>query len=178
VSQRNGSGGILNLRINNSNGQIKIETALHNKRISLAQPDWFPDFRIIVSRGTTRNRESTVDLFVIDTTGTVLQQLTDSGTSNNWAKVSPDGRRIVWKRWDVKNNNDIAIWLMNADGSGLVRLTAGWEPDWASDGRHIIYRKEGDYIPGEPWDDDDPKVHGSLWIIDVETKEQWQFLPI
>lgn len=169
-------GGILNLQIGNADGQFKVEIISHNQRVSWAIPDWLPNFNIIDSRGTTRNREATVDLFVIDTTGTLLRQLTGSGISNNKAKVSPDGSKIVWQRWD-KETQEIAIWMMNVDGSAQQPLTAGWEPDWAPDGRHIIYRKEGEFIPGQPWDDDDPKVHGSLWIMNVETRLARQFLP-
>ena len=71
----------------------------------------------------------------------------------------------------------MAIWLMNADGSSKLRLTEGFEPDWGPDGGEIIYRRKGDFTPGEAYDDDDPKVHGSLWIMNVDTKEERQFLP-
>jgi Tol biopolymer transport system component len=159
--------------IMDSDGRNKKDISQHGVG-EWREPDWLPDFRILHIRyGQCRNGPC---LFIMDTTGTLLQQLTESGTSNHNAKVSPDGRRIIWQRWDVKTQ-DIAVWMMNEDGNGQVRLTAGWEPDWAPDGRHIIYRKKGDFIPGKPWDDDDPKVHGSLWIMDVETREHRQFLP-
>lgn len=139
------------------------------------EADWFPNFTILHQRRFREGNSVRTDLFVMDTTGAAEIRLTSSGTENRNGKVSPDGKKIVWERWE--RGQGIAIWLMNADGSGKFRLADGFEPDWAPDNRHIIFRKQGEYTFGEPYDDDDPKVHGSVWIMDVDMRHQWQFLP-
>lgn len=140
-----------------------------------ARPKWFPDYRILFIRGTRRENKNTVDIFAIDTTGQNLVQLTNSGESNSESKVSPDGKRISWERWE--RNKATAVWMMNVDGSKKMRLTDGLEPAWAPDGQHIIFRKRGDYVVGQHYNDYDPKVHGSLWVMNVNTREQWKLLP-
>lgn len=165
------------MRIMDANGENKrpLVPLEYNRG---ADPQWFPDYRILFTRGEKAEKEHVVDLFVADTTGRNEVQLTQSATINTKAKVSFDGRKITWQRWDVEKNSDIAVWMMNADGSSQIRLAAGWEPAWGPNGREVIYRQVGDFVPGEPWDEDDPKVHGSLWIMNVDTKEKRQFWPI
>ncbi|MFQ5606153.1 MAG: hypothetical protein ACE5HS_23015, partial [bacterium] len=175
-SNSDNPGGTLSIWIMDADGENKKDLGAPELN-PWRSPDWFPDFRIVHSRGTTIDNKGTNDLFVMDTTGTGVAQLTESIAMDQTPKVSPDGMSIIWQRWGDPDDYDSAVWLMNADGSDKVRLSDGYEPDWAPDGRHIIFRKRGEYVPGEPWDDDDPKGHGSLWIMKVETKEQWQFLP-
>jgi Tol biopolymer transport system component len=60
---------------------------------------------------------------------------------------SPDGRRLVFVRQNVtaKPAGGHAVFVVNADGSGLRRITpwklhAGDGPDWSPDGSQIIFR--------------------------------------
>lgn len=61
-------------------------------------------------------------------------RVTGEGGSEGWPTWSPDGRRIAFQS-DRSGNWD--IWIINADGSGLVQLTrhkandryAAWSPD-------------------------------------------------
>ena len=73
---------------------------------------------------------------------------------------SPDGKRVVF----VVASYDSAtgdIWLVNADGSGLRRLTDDPElddsPAWSPDGRRIVFRSYRSMRAGE------------LWTLDVES---------
>jgi Tol biopolymer transport system component len=53
-----------------------------------------------------------------------------------------------------------AIYVANADGSGVTRVTKGWAPAWSMDGRRIaIERAAGDSGPA------------GLWVIDLDRAE-------
>ena len=60
---------------------------------------------------------------------------------------SPDGKRIVFVRhnFTTKPTEGQAVYVVNADGSGLRRITrfklrAGDGPDWSPDGSQILFR--------------------------------------
>jgi len=57
--------------------------------------------------------------------------------SRNW---SPDGKRILLLRREA-GSADVAIHVMNADGSGLRRLAVGWGPRWSPDGSWIAFQR-------------------------------------
>ena len=64
-------------------------------------------------------------------------QVTDDPAFDVAPAWSPDGRRIAFAS-NRQGDGDYQIWVMNADGSGQVRLTAAvtdqFEPSWSSDG--------------------------------------------
>lgn len=86
------------------------------------------------------------DICVVNADGTGLQQLTDGPEWEEHPSWSPDGSHIVY---NVGSNSyprdNPSIWVMKADGSGKVRLTAGYEPHWSPDGKHIVFTR---YFPG------------------------------
>src|SRR3989442_14057727 len=75
--------------------------------------------------------------------GSCRRRLTTGDAAYAAPAISPDGRRIAVARntsaWD-------AIWLMNADGSGLTSLVghSGFDrsPAGAPDGRMVAFRSE------------------------------------
>ncbi len=65
---------------------------------------------------------------------------TNPSISDSQARVSPDGRKIVFAS---TRKGTLSIWRANADGSGLRHLSpslgiSGW-PVWSSDGRWIAF---------------------------------------
>ena len=63
------------------------------------------------------------------------------------AKLSPDGRRILYtRRWIDRTNDrwDSAIWIMDADGGRNRFLVNGSDADWSPDGRRIAYFAKAD----------------------------------
>jgi Tol biopolymer transport system component len=117
------------------------------------------------------------DLWVVNSDGTGLLNLTDSpyeedGINAAW---SPDGSKIAFTRngddQDCANGGPDAcgLWTINADGTGLTRLTAdngdgfqgGWI-DWSPDGLRLVFSGwiPGDYNPGDPFFD--------LFVIDSD----------
>ena len=105
-------------------------------------PAWSPDGQSIAF-----SEFYVDDVYVMNVDGSEVNNLTDryfyfSGYGPVW---SPDGQRIaLWSR--SSNNRDISV--MNADGSGLTRLTSNpgtdTQPVWSPDGQRIAFRSGRD----------------------------------
>jgi len=84
-------------------------------------------------------------ILAINADGTTLRTVTQGPRDDNpmW---SPDGRKIVFQS-DRTQRNDWDIYVVNWDGSGLKRLTAGpatdQDPAWSPDGRRIAFLRDG-----------------------------------
>jgi TolB protein len=83
--------------------------------------------------------------------GSGQAKLTDSPMAEDSPAWSPDSRRIVFRAYDPRGGS-LAIWLMNADGSGHTLLTdrlkgawmPGLSPVWSPDGGRIAFMSEQD----------------------------------
>lgn len=94
---------------------------------------------------------ATRQVFTMDAVGSNVVQLTDDplyATSPAW---SPDGSRIAFStlRHDEDPDDDVLrqeIYVMNADGSEVVRLTddpaSDGGPDWSPDGELIAFHSD------------------------------------
>jgi len=94
---------------------------------------WSPDgTRLVFTRSfpPTGDRQPTSDVYVIRTDGSGLTALTGDGGSGG-AAWSPDGTKVVFDRVEGGATH---LFLMNADGTGQLRLTIGtWndsDPSW------------------------------------------------
>ena len=61
------------------------------------------------------------------------------GAGDTYASWSPDGRTIAFQS-DRGTPWKEAIWVVDSAGANMRRLTNGFEPTWASDGR-IVFRR-------------------------------------
>jgi Tol biopolymer transport system component len=80
-------------------------------------------------------------IYSVRADGTRLGQLTHSGAEDSAPLFSPDGRRILFLRGSTSVLiPKLALWVMNADGSGQRRLASyGIDPAWSPDSRRIAY---------------------------------------
>jgi Tol biopolymer transport system component/DNA-binding winged helix-turn-helix (wHTH) protein len=90
--------------------------------------------------------------------GSDLRLLAKTGGDPAWPRVSPDGRRIRFTVFDVKESAT-ALWEVSSDGTGLHELLAGWNPhpneccgNWTPDGKYFVLQSERDGVK-------------NLWVI-------------
>jgi Tol biopolymer transport system component len=112
-------------------------------------PSWSPAGRKIVFVGGRCTPESApclphTDLYTIKPDGTALHRLTRTRVDWDYGSPvwSPDGRHIAF---DAEPASDVAIYVMDADGSKLRQLTPNgaddYEPSWSPDGRKIAFKQ-------------------------------------
>jgi TolB protein len=116
-------------------------------------PAWSPDGERIAFMSAGGGD---YDIWVVDTDGTDLLQLTDFPGHDGWPAWSPDGERITFTsvRDDCAHSDQPDcrtadtgeddehhdIWAVNADGTGLARVTPeyGQFVTWSPDGQHLL----------------------------------------
>jgi Tol biopolymer transport system component len=105
----------------------------------LASPECPP--RPDYSRGYVWGAYAAFQIFYATDAGEILKQLTPGPGYNAEATLSADGKKIVFTS---RREGDLDIYTMNADGSGVKRLTRelGYDggPFFSPDGRWIVYR--------------------------------------
>jgi len=84
------------------------------------------------------DRDGNFEIYVMRPDGTDIQRLTRDAARDLAPAWSPDGRHIVFM--STRDNPEFDVYRMNADGSGVERLTIGrsnWFPQYSSDGARI-----------------------------------------
>ena len=121
---------------------------------------WSRDGRIAFDRGGAGRR----DIWVTDRDGAETDLTGDPGapqldpTRETRADWSPDGKRLVFAKGPAEEENNEDIYVINADGSGVIQLTcdlasnppcnhapAGENgPQWSPDGQTIVFESDRD----------------------------------
>jgi TolB protein len=139
-----------------------------------ANPAWSPDGRRIAF---VSNRDGSDDIFVVNADGSGLRNLTRSRGNDHDPVWSPDGRVIAFQgrrarpseleRAVCRGHCDREeIYAVNADGSGLRRLTRNWKTDsasaWSPDGRKVLFLRAG---------------HPDVWVMNADGSGQRKLTP-
>ena len=108
------------------------------------RPARSPDGRRVAFQS---NRDGNLEIYAVNHDGSDLTRLTNNGAAD-WQPVwSPDGRRIAFiADRDTDPSyvpEDDELYVMNADGTGVTRLTNhdgdDWGPSWSPDSRRIAF---------------------------------------
>lgn len=119
---------------------------------------WWPSTALGRPRLAFMQRVGDADLYHLEE-GRPPEPIVRSNVNDIQPQYSPDGRRIALVSAGAGETKR-EIWLADADGSNLVRLTRGpglsqgW-PGWSPDGRSIVF------------DSRDPNGHVDIWLIDA-----------
>ena len=99
-----------------------------------------------IAFGKADSVQQTDDIYLIQTDGTGLTQLTGNGGITESPAWSPDGSKIAYHFFattELISKVPYQIWVMNADGSGQTQLThdpaGGAWPSWSLDGKQIVF---------------------------------------
>jgi TolB protein len=107
----------------------------------LLEPHWSPDAARLLFSGTIDGENG---LYTIDfgETGDRSATLIYEGDGEG-ARWSPDGTRIAFLAGRTSNNGNTDLYLMDADGGNLTRLTESpafdFALDWSPDGTQIVH---------------------------------------
>jgi Tol biopolymer transport system component len=127
-------------------------TWLFAARFSITQDT--PIFTSISGDGSKIAFHSDVDgdceIFVFNSDGTGLTQLTDNQATDRYASISGNGSKVACHSYDYVDG-DCEIFVFNSDGTGLTQLTDNQAtdayPSISNDGSKITYTSDvnGDY---------------------------------
>jgi Tol biopolymer transport system component len=114
----------------------------------LSRPAWSPDneFLVVVSGEVPSDGKSLYRVNLNDTTFTELlpENVSESMGFIKQPAYSPDGSKIAFTVEAVESNTK-SVWVMDSDGSNLVRLTWGRydsNPAWSPDGSKIAFTRD------------------------------------
>ena len=101
-------------------------------------PVWSPDGKRIAFRRMLGENNS--EVFIANSDGTDIRNLTNDPAFDGWPAWSPDGTKIAFAS---NRNRNYEIYIMNPDGSAVQKV-AGTEgrataPQWAKDGKTIYF---------------------------------------
>ncbi|MGI9242411.1 MAG: M28 family peptidase, partial [Verrucomicrobiales bacterium] len=108
------------------------------------------------------NKSHMMDIYLMDSDGGNVRRLTSSAGYDGGPFFSPDGKRICWRRFNVKGDQ-AEIYTMNIDGSDQRQITKIGAMSWAP-----FYHPSGDYLIFAT--NTQGFANFELYIVDVEGK--------
>lgn len=137
--------------------RVRSITPDENERSS--RPAWSPDGQRLVFQ-STRHKQDSWNIWVIDSDGSNMEQLTDDPAAAMAPVWSPDGNSIAFHSYRDGNGN---IYVMQTDGTHQRRLTNhlanDTDPDWSPDGTQIAFQSSRDTPDG---------CGMNVWVMDAD----------
>ncbi|MBA3871657.1 MAG: PD40 domain-containing protein [Anaerolineae bacterium] len=142
-----------NLMLMSADGSNQKQLTNTIKVNNEVKPVWSPDGKQIafVVNGEPNKMDENSEIYVINSDGSNLRQLTKTGGVNLNPQWSPNGKQLVFYGYaagafaDVSSTTSLRteIFQINADGSDLKDLTQNtgldYQPVWSPDGQWIAF---------------------------------------
>lgn len=145
-----------------------------------AEASWSPDGKLIAFASNRRayneplsevetalfnnDPSSMIDIYIMDADGSNVKRLTHTNSYDGGPFFSPDGKRIVWRRFS-ENGQEAEIFTMNVDGSDQKQITRlnkmSWAPFYHPSNQYIIFATN---VQGHR--------NFELYIVDVDGKKE------
>jgi dipeptidyl aminopeptidase/acylaminoacyl peptidase len=91
------------------------------------------------------NPSGDFEIFVMNSDGSDVRQLTSNGAEDSWPRWSPNGR---WIAFHSNVDGNFEIYIIRPDGTDLTRVTdyTGLDqfPEWSPNGKHLAIRRDTD----------------------------------
>jgi len=139
---------------------------LQDPTLNVACHVWSRNDARLACEGWDDKHQGRIGVYTISSTrGGLARRLTRNalGGHDLPGAYSPDGRRLVFSRFD-ENDNGVGLYVINANGSGLRRITppgtiiqGGNSGDWSPTSNQIVFSRHVG-----------PSVPGSLWIVNAD----------
>ncbi len=97
-----------------------LQTQLTNNQTYEIHPYWSPDGNTIIYNSLVQGTR-TYDIRTMSSDGSNIQVKLNDDDLNNYAQISPDGKKIVFDKWQGNNDKNGEIYMMDADGKNLKR---------------------------------------------------------
>ncbi len=145
-----------------------------------AEASWSPDGKYIAFASNRRaytdklteeeaelfkkDPSSLIDIYIMDADGSNVKRLTHNNSYDGGPFFSPDGKRIVWRRFSP-NGREAEVFTMSIDGSDQKQIThlkaLSWAPFYHPSNKYIIFSTN---------------LHGhhnfELYIVDVDGEKE------
>lgn len=138
---------IYTMNADGTNSRRITTDGLRTLKMTAANPVWSPDGQSIAFARRADDSNLRAQINVVAADGSGMRNISNQTTAFDWSPTwSPDGRRIAFQS-DRHNPATTtccvtSIYVMNADGTNVVRLTADGNdklPRWSPDGSTIAF---------------------------------------
>ena len=143
------------LHVINADGSDEKDLPADDRCSSYTTPSWSPDGSTIAFSWSNHGDDSG-GISAMDANGRNYRRLTPQLSqtyhfSAGGPEWSPDGKQIAYSRMELSEDSPYSIysqdiWRMNADGSGVLKLTDTYEREdgyaWSPDGTKIAFTRE------------------------------------
>ena len=157
--------------INADGSGFRRLTANDNQRHYYPSPS--PDGKSIVYAAATE--KNFFDIFEMELVSGKVTQLTNKYGDLNAPEISPDGKRIIFKRWNPNLKMDV-MYTMDRDGKNIGRFSriGGWDPTWSPDGQSVLFASnvDGDVQLYSSFLDDS-KLHRVSNLPGIRGRSDW-----